>query len=58
MGLPVIGRLLGHNRSETTRRYAHLSDDAEREAATRIDDMTAAAFDGKPLAKVVPLHGA
>ena len=58
MSLPVIGALLGHGRAETTRRYAHLSDDPVREAAERIDSKIAAALAGKPLAKVVPLHGA
>jgi integrase len=33
--LPVIGRLLGHTQSQTTMRYAHLSDDPLREVATR-----------------------
>ncbi len=56
MSLPVIGALLGHSRAETTRRYAHLSDDPVREAAERIDSKIAAALDGKPLAKVVPLE--
>jgi len=54
----VIGSLLGHNRVETTRRYAHLSDDPIREASERIDSKLAAALDGKPLAKVVSLRGA
>jgi len=58
MSLPVIGSLLGHNRVETTRRYAHLSDDPIREASERIDSKLAAALDGKPLAKVVSLRGA
>ncbi len=56
--LLVIGALLGHTRSETTRRYAHLSDDPVREASERIDGTIAAALAGKPLAKVVPLRGA
>lgn len=54
--LPVIGALLGHNRAETTRRYAHLSDDPIREASERIDSKIAAALDGKPLAEVVPIE--
>ena len=57
MSLHVIGALLGHNRAETTRRYAHLSDDPLREAAKRIDSKIAASLEGKPPAKVVPLHG-
>ena len=56
MNLPTIGALLGHNRAETTQRYAHLSDDPVREAAKRIDSKIAAALDGKPLAEVVPIE--
>ena len=58
MSLPVIGSLLGHTRVETTRRYAHLSDDPVREASERIDSKIAAALDGKPAAGVVPPRGA
>ena len=58
MGLVVIGALLGHSRAETTRRYAHLSDDPVRKAAERIGLALSAALDGKPPAKVVPLRGA
>jgi integrase len=54
--LSVIGALLGHNRAETTRRYAHLSDDPIREASERIDSKIAAALGGKPLAEVVPIE--
>ena len=35
-GLPIIGRLLGHRRVETTARYAHLARDSVRESAGRI----------------------
>ena len=35
-GLPIIGRLLGHRRIETTARYAHLARDSVRESAERI----------------------
>ena len=56
--LPVIGALLGHNRVETTRRYAHLSDDPIREVSERIDSKISAALNGKPLAAVVSLRGA
>ena len=35
-GLPIIGRLLGHRRVETTARYGHLSRDSVRESAERI----------------------
>lgn len=32
LSLPVIGALLGHSQAQTTQRYAHLMDDALREA--------------------------
>ena len=35
-GLPIIGRLLGHRRVETTARYAHLARDSVKESAERI----------------------
>ena len=35
-GLPIIGRLLGHSRVETTARYAHLARDSVKESAERI----------------------
>ena len=35
-GLPMIGKLLGHSRVQTTARYAHLADDPVKEAADRI----------------------
>ena len=35
-GLPIIGRLLGHRRIETTARYAHLARDSVKESAERI----------------------
>jgi integrase len=36
LGLPVIGRLLGHKSPATTARYAHLADDPLRAAAERV----------------------
>ena len=35
-GLPIIGRLLGHRRVETTARYSHLARGTVRESAERI----------------------
>jgi integrase len=35
-GLPVIGKLLGHRRAETTSRYAHLADDPLKTAVDAI----------------------
>ena len=34
--LPLIGALLGHSQSSTTQRYAHLTDQAQRQAAERL----------------------
>jgi len=36
LGLPVIGRLLGHSRPETTARYAHLLDDTLASATRKV----------------------
>lgn len=42
MGLPIIGKLLGHRGTATTARYAHLADDPVKAAANtiggRVDD--------------------
>ena len=35
-GLPTIGKLLGHNKVQTTARYAHLANDPLKSAANRI----------------------
>ena len=35
-GLPMIGKLLGHNKVQTTARYAHLANDPVKAAANRI----------------------
>jgi integrase len=48
LGLPIIGRLLGHTQARTTQRYAHLADDPLREAADKIAGaISAAGKDGK-----------
>jgi integrase len=54
LSLPIIGRLLGHTQSKTTQRYAHLSDDPLREAATKIATVIAGA--GKLGAKIVGMR--
>jgi Phage integrase family/Arm DNA-binding domain len=51
LSLLVIGRLLGHTKVTTTQKYAHLADDALREATNRIG----AAITGRDDANVVPL---
>lgn len=47
LGLPVIGRLLGHSQAATTLRYAHLEADPLRRAVETIGATIAAAMDGK-----------
>jgi integrase len=47
LGLPVIGKLLGHRRAETTSRYAHIAADPLRTAADAIASKLAAKM-GEP----------
>jgi integrase len=47
LGLPVIGKLLGHASPSTTARYAHLDADPQRRAANAIGATIAAAMGGK-----------
>ena len=35
LGLPIIGKLLGHTQASTTQRYAHLDNDPLRRASNR-----------------------
>jgi integrase len=54
LGLPVIGRLLGHTQAATTARYAHLADDPLRKAADRIaGDLARALGEGTAAADTV-----
>jgi integrase len=55
LGLPIIGKLLGHTQSRTTQRYAHLADDPVREAAEKITTVITGA--GKAGAAVVNIKG-
>jgi integrase len=52
LNLPVLGRLLGHSRTATTDRYAHLADDPVRKAAETIGATLDAAMKRKPKAEV------
>jgi integrase len=54
LGLPLIGRLLGHTQARTTQRYAHLADDPVREAADKIANAIVKAGRG---GKVTRLRG-
>ena len=46
--LATIGKLLGHQLTETTARYAHLSDDVIADAAKRISGSLAGAIGLRP----------
>jgi integrase len=46
LGLPIIGKLLGHSQHSTTHRYAHLDADPMRRAVETISATIAAAMDG------------
>jgi integrase len=48
LGLPVIGKILGHASPATTARYAHLADDPVRAAATSVATAIAANLSGAP----------
>jgi integrase len=45
LGLPVIGKLLGHSQARTTQRYAHLDADPMHKAANLIGSQIAAALE-------------
>lgn len=59
LGLPTIGKLLGHTQAATTHRYAHLADDPLRRANDAIGERIAGAIggnvDGRAKAQVVEL---
>jgi integrase len=60
LGLPIIGKLLGHTQPSTTARYAHLDSDPLRRASEQIGSrLTAAMGDLKPQARgeVIPMQG-
>jgi integrase len=57
LGLPIIGRLLGHAQAATTARYAHLDNDPLRQASEMIAGRIAAALHGNRNAVVLPLRG-
>jgi integrase len=57
LGLPVIGKLLGHSQPATTARYAHLDNDPLRRASEMIGGRIAAALEGRPSAEIILLKG-
>jgi integrase len=57
LGLPIIGKLLGHKQAATTARYAHLDIDPLRRASEHIGGRIAAAMgDDVKGGEVVPLN--
>jgi len=58
LGLPVIGRILGHTQASTTQRYTHFADDPLRAAADRISSEIAAAMSGAAGGEVIPFRPA
>jgi integrase len=48
LGLPIIGKLLGHTKASTTQRYAHLDTDPLRRASEHIGRRLAAAMGDQP----------
>ena len=62
MGLPIIGKMLGHTQAATTARYAHLASDPVKAAAAAVAGKIAAAMagesseTGKGGATVLPLR--
>jgi integrase len=53
LGLPIIGRLLGHSQAATTARYAHLDNDPLRRASEAIAARIAAALDGHRMSSML-----
>ena len=56
MGLPVIGKLLGHSQPQTTARYAHLADDPARQAVETIGAEIEAAMSGRKPQPPTPMR--
>jgi integrase len=46
MGLPIIGKMLGHTQAQTTQRYAHLASDPVKAAAAAVAGKIASAMKG------------
>src|SRR5262249_10367037 len=52
MGLPIIGKMLGHTQAATTARYAHLASDPVKAAAAAVAGKIAAAMGERSATKV------
>lgn len=55
LGLSIVGKLLGHASPQTTQRYAHVGESAERRALNEIENKIAAAAGLIGTAEIVPL---
>jgi integrase len=55
LGLPIVGKLLGHAQASSTFRYSHLDSDPLRRAADTIGATIAAAMEGGGRENVEPL---
>jgi integrase len=56
LGLPMIGKLLGHTQPQTTARYAHLDADPLRRASDAIASTIAAALEGRHAVPATPMR--
>lgn len=56
LGLPVIGKLLGHSQPSTTQRYSHIARDPLRRASEQIGGAISAAMAGQRTAEVVQIR--
>jgi integrase len=56
MGLPIIGKMLGHTQAQTTQRYAHLASDPVKAAAATVASRIEQAMRGGWSGQVVPLR--
>jgi integrase len=57
MGLPIIGKMLGHTQAATTHRYAHIASDPVKAAAASVAGKIDAAMDSSRVGKIVPIAG-
>lgn len=55
LGLPIIGKLLGHTQARTTQKYAHLADDPLRDATNKIGAIIERG--DRPTAEIVSFKG-
>jgi site-specific recombinase XerD len=49
MGLPIVGKLLGHTQAQTTARYTHLDNDPLRRASEHIGSEIERAMNARKL---------